>query len=293
MNAMLPAVIEPEIIEGEFSEPAPHVPVRQADTDRHLIELWLGKNARPPTPPKYARQAHRFLVFIRKPLAEVRLGDLQAFAAALEAEGQASATRAIAIAAVKSLFAFAKDAGYLDFNVGAAVKAPPVKNTLAERILAEPDVHRMIVLEPKLRNRIILLLLYAGGLRISELCGIRWRDLSARDDAGQITIFGKGGKTRAILLSPSTWRQIETLRREADPDAPLFVSREGGHLDASQVHRIVKAAATRAELPEHVSAHWLRHAHASHSPERGAPIHLVQATLGHASVATIGRLSAR
>ena len=173
---------------------------------------------------------------------------------------------------MKSLFALAKDAGYLDFNVGAAVKAPPVKNTLAERILAEPDVHRMIALEPKLRNRIILILLYAGGLRISELCGIRWRDLSARDDAGQITIFGKGGKTRAILLSPSTWRLIETLRREADPDAPLFVSREGGPLDASQVHRIVKAAAIRAELPDHVSAHWLRHAHASHSLDRGAPI---------------------
>jgi site-specific recombinase XerD len=55
------------------------------------------------------------------------------------------------------------------------------------------------------------------------------------------------------------------------------------------VHLIVKAAAERAELSPEVSAHWLRHAHASHSLERGAPIHLVQATLGHASVATTGR----
>ena len=69
----------------------------------------------------------------------------------------------------------------------------------------------------------------------------------------------------------------------------MFRSRKGGHLDPSAVHRIVKAAAERAGLSEEVSAHWLRHGHASHSLERGAPIHLVQATLGHASVATTGR----
>ena len=72
-------------------------------------------------------------------------------------------------------------------------------------------------------------------------------------------------------------------------DAPVFRSRKGGPLDASQVHRIVKGAAERAGLPAEVSAHWLRHAHASHSLDRGAPIHLVQQTLGHASVATTGR----
>jgi hypothetical protein len=69
----------------------------------------------------------------------------------------------------------------------------------------------------------------------------------------------------------------------------VFRSRKGGSLDQSAVHRIVKAAAERAGLSAEVSAHWLRHAHASHSLDRGAPIHLVQQTLGHASVATTGR----
>ena len=69
----------------------------------------------------------------------------------------------------------------------------------------------------------------------------------------------------------------------------MFRSRKSGPLDPSQVHRIVKAAAERAGLSAEVSAHWLRHAHASHSLDRGAPIHLVQQTLGHASVATTGR----
>jgi site-specific recombinase XerD len=60
-------------------------------------------------------------------------------------------------------------------------------------------------------------------------------------------------------------------------------------LDTSQVHRLVKAAAAHGGLSAEVSTHWLHHAHASHSLDRGAPIHLVQQTLGHASVATTGR----
>ena len=69
----------------------------------------------------------------------------------------------------------------------------------------------------------------------------------------------------------------------------MFRSAKGGHLDPAQTHRVVKAAAVRAGLPAAISAHWLRHAHASHALDRGAPIHLVQATLGHASVATTSR----
>ena len=289
MKAALPAAIEPEIIEGEFSEaPSRGALISQADSDRHLIKLWLGKHASRHTRQNYARHARRFLAFVAKPLVEVRLGDLQAFAASLE--HQAPASRANAIAALKSLFTFAQEAGYLRFNVGAAMKAPPVKNTLAERILGEMDVLRMLALEPERRNRVLLTLLYAGGLRVSELCGLKWRDLAERDGgAGQVTVFGKGGKTRAVLLSATTWRQVTELRAGADPDASVFVSRKGGHLVPSAVHRIVKAAAARAGISAEASAHWLRHAHASHSLERGAPIHLVQATLGHASVATTGR----
>src|SRR4051794_10695034 len=168
-------------------------------------------------------------------------------------------------------------------------KAPPVKNKLAERIMAEADTLRMIGLESKPRNRALLTLLYGGGLRIAEVCGLCWRDLAEREDGGQATVYGKGGKTRVVLLSASTWRLLLELGTDVSPDDPLFRSRLGGHLNQSQVHRIVKAAARRAGLSIDVSAHWLRHAHASHALDRGAPIHLVQATLGHASVATTGR----
>ena len=132
-------------------------------------------------------------------------------------------------------------------------------------------------------------MLYLGGLRISEVCQLRGRDLQPRDDTGQVTVFGKGGKSRAVLLKRSIWTELVRLRA-ADPDAPLFRSRAGGgHLDPSQVHRIVKTAARRAGLSDAVSAHWLRHAHVSHALDHGAPAHLVQQTVGHASLVTTSR----
>jgi integrase/recombinase XerD len=220
----------------------------------------------------------------------MRVIDVQEYLGTLLA--RSPATRANAAAAIKSLFSFGHRLGYLPVNVGMAIKAPPVKNTLAERIMAEADAMRMIALEPNERNRALLTLTYGAGLRISEVCGLRWRDMAERDGAGQATVFGKGGKTRVILLSANTWKALSAIRSDGGPDEFLFRSRKthnGAQLDRLQVHRIVKAAAARAGLSADVSAHWLRHAHASHSLERGAPVHLVQATLGHASVATTGR----
>jgi len=80
-----------------------------------------------------------------------------------------------------------------------------------------------------------------------------------------------------------------SLRGEAPDQGPVFRSRKGGHLDESQVWRIVRKAAKRAGIEKAVSCHWLRHAHASHALDRGAPIHLVQATMGHSSISTTGK----
>ncbi len=104
-----------------------------------------------------------------------------------------------------------------------------------------------------------------------------------------LTVYGKGGKTRHVLLSSGTWDALTAIRDEAGDDAPVFVSRTGGPLSRTQAFRIVRAAAKRASVDKDVSPHWLRHAHASHALDRGAAVHLVQATLGHSSVATTGR----
>ena len=133
--------------------------------------------------------------------------------------------------------------------------------------------------------------LYAGGLRVEEIARLAWRDLQERGDAGQVTVYGKGGKTRVVLLPEAIWRELLSIKEVgATPEGPVFASRtRGGFLTPTQVRRLVYTAAKEASLDERPSPHWLRHAHATHALERGAPIHLVQATLGHASVATTGR----
>lgn len=261
---------------------------RQADDDAQLVALWLHGKART-TQAAYRFEIQRFLETVEKPLRAVTLGDLHAHADSLA--HLSDVARARAVNAVKSLLTFAHRLGYLPFNVGGPLQAPKVKNRLVERILAEADVLRLIAAANTPRNRPLLALLYVGGLRVSELCGLKWRDLTPRQNGqGQVTVFGKGGKTRFVLLPAKLFADILALRGDMDPDDPVFRSRKGGgHLDRSQVLRIVQAAAKRAGIAGNVSPHWLRHAHASHALDRGAPIHLVQTTLGHAGVSTTSR----
>jgi integrase/recombinase XerD len=257
--------------------------------DQQLVAIWL--HGRPPhTQRAYRADVSRFLATAGKPLAQVTLPDLQRFADSLE--GLAAASRYRSLSAVKSLLAFGHRLGYLPFDVGRALRLPAVRNRLAERILPEAELHRMLGLEPDPRNRALLTLLYASGVRVSELCGLCWRDLQPSGEGGQITVFGKGGISRAIQLPAFVWRLVLGLRAPgAGAGDAVFRSRKGKArgLGPVAVLRIVRKAAARAGIDAPVSPHWFRHAHASHALDRGAPIHLVQATLGHASITTTGR----
>lgn len=270
------------------TEPPGQPVIRQATTDEQLIGLWLHGRAKG-TQVVYAAASKVFFDFVGKPLHQITLGDLQSFADSLDQRVFRPATRHRKLAAIKSLFAFGHKLGYLPFDVARPLHLPTSKDTLAERILDEGEVHRMLVLEQNPRNHILLVLLYAAGLRVSEVCGLKWRDLQARTEGGQVNVFGKGSKTRTILLPASVWLKLITLREEAAEDLPVFRSRKKGHLRPVQVWRIVGRSAERAGIKKDVSCHWLRHAHASHALDRGAPISLVQATLGHSSVATTGK----
>lgn len=269
--------------------PSPSTELKPASAQTRLIEMWLhGKSSL--TQESYRLSANRFLKFVGKPLHLVSLAEVQAFATHLAESGLSASTQRTIISAIKSLLSFGNTIGVLSANVGAPVNLPKAKDTLTERILSESEVQVMIALETNPRNRAMLRLLYGVGLRVSELCALKERDLTKRGDTGQATVFGKGSKTRVVLLPAIIWQELKALHGDANADAPVFRSRKkAGHLSRSQVKRIVEAAAKRAGIDANVSPHWLRHAHASHSLDRGAPIHLVQQTLGHASVATTSR----
>ena len=267
-------------------DPSDPVLPSQAESDAQLLELWVHGRSRH-TQRAYRADAERFLLAVSKQLNQVTLSDLQDFADGLIA--LQPATRQRIISSLKSLFAFGHRLGYLPFDAARPLRLAGLRNELSERILDESEVQRMLALEPNPRNQAILVLLYASGVRASELCGLRWSDLQRRDEGGQISVFGKGQTTRVVLFPGSVWGRLMALRNDAPDDGPLFRSRKKGHLSAAQVWRIVVSAAQRAGISKAVSTHWLRHAHASHSLDRGAPISLVQATLGHSSVATTGR----
>ena len=261
--------------------------VRQAESDRQVVAMWLHEKSKN-TQDAYIQDIKKFLDFTnKKPFREVTIGDIQAFSDSLAS--YAPATKARALAAVKSLFAFAHRIGYLRYDVSAPIKLPKIKETLGERILSETDVQRFIGMESKKRNKVLLNLIYIAGLRVSEACSLKWRDIQPAISGGYITVFGKGDKTRTILIGKRMYEELLSLKGEGGQDDPVFVSQKYGPLSLSQAWRIVKAAAKRAGINPGASPHWLRHAHASHALERGCPIHLVQATLGHASVATTGR----
>lgn len=269
---------------------APHATAKLLDATSRLIEMWL-HGLSPQTQDRYRRTARRFLEFVNKPLYLVTLADIQGWRHTMAALSPSS--QRTAIATIKSLLSFGHKIGVLQDNVGLAMRSPKAADCLNERILSQGEVQAIIALETNPRNRAILLLLYSGGLRVSELCALKWKNLRQRGESGQVTVLGKGQKTRTVLLPAGIFHELCQLRGDNGTDDPVFCSREGDdegqHLDRTQVFRIVARAAKRAGIEGKVSPHWLRHAHASHSLERGAPIHLVQQTLGHTSVATTSR----
>jgi integrase/recombinase XerD len=280
------------------------------EQDAPFIQLWLRNQRAYKTVKAYAANITRFYADVEKPLPQITLADLQDYAE--ELYDLAPASQASMLAAVKSCLTFCAQTQYLKANVGVALKLPKPEERRAERILSETQVQRMLAFEADPRNHAILMALYGGALRVSELCSLRRRNLQAHGESGQITVYGKRSKTRSIPVLPSVWKELDALSIGFERDTYVFQSRQGkngrgevtgGRLDQSQVDEIVKAAAIRAgvevyervvergpragekEIRSRVSPHWLRHASASHSIDRGETLPVVRDTLGQSSIA--------
>lgn len=280
--------------------PAPPIPapIAQADSDEHLIALWL--DGRPPTTTaSYQLEVSRFRAFTRQtPLRALRLDQLQAYARHLAEQELKATTRATRLGIVKSLFTFGHKLGYLPFDVGRAVRLPKLPNTIADRILSNEHVDAMLAAPPDPRDRALLAVLYYGGLRVSEAVTLRWDQVIDRGALGcQLNVVGKGDKPRQVLLDPPVYAQLLMLRRLHDvahgPRRWVFPSPYNGGLDPltrRTAERIVKAAARSAGLDlAAVSPHFLRHSHATHALAGGADLKLVQEGLGHADLSTTGK----
>jgi integrase/recombinase XerD len=251
-----------------------------------LLRMWLHNRA-PNTASAYRNDVQGLLAHAGKPLAQIVLADLQAWDTA--ATALSAATRARRIAAVRSLFRFALEVGLLTVDPCRGLKVPKPAAAGTEKIITAANVRRLIAAETAPLRHAALGLLYLCGLRASEVCALNWRDLTpGRKGAAEAKILGKGSKPRTVTVPAPLWRELMALNPAMPPGAPVIAEPGGRRRDRRWLHRIVVRASRRVGLAS-VSPHWLRHSHASHALDNGAPPQVVQQNLGHASLGTTTR----
>jgi integrase/recombinase XerD len=252
-----------------------------ATSDEQIISLWLQSKSHN-TQLAYTRTVRTFLDFVDKPLVDLTLDDLALWAKSLSLRYTPNSVK-LKLSAIKSLFSYAWKVDYLDVNPAKVIPTPSGVDARHERFLEQDEVRKLIVATREGRDRCLLSLIYSTGLRVSEALGIDWKDLKPRAQGGQVTVMGKGGKVRTVLVGESLWQQLQSMSQNPETEA-VFVNSKGNRLDRHRLHRIIKATAERAGINPHVSAHWLRHAHACHSLENGCDIDVLMRSLGHSSL---------
>lgn len=232
-------------------------------------------------------------------------GNVEAYLIHCDAQGLAVSTRARRLSAIKQLYRFAFEEGWRSDNPAIQVRGPGRTKRLPKTLSVE-DVDRLIEASratgrtpaDRLRNTCLMELLYATGMRVSELVSLPLA--AAKGDPRMLLVRGKGGKERLVPLSPparaamAAWlaeREAQDARAEAERKPPsrfLFPSRgAAGHLTRHRFYMLIKELAVAGGVdPTKVTPHTLRHAFATHLLANGADLRSIQTLLGHADVST-------
>ena len=276
-------------ITGSAAERLPEVHTN-ATTDLDLLAVWLKSHADGShhTRRAYERIGHRFVEALTaggSSLKRANVEDVQSALEAMRTKGDGStgsaATVNTYVAAVKALLGFAHKVGFTQFNAALLIKLRKAPRKTAQRLLSQVELHLLLRAARSKRDRLILEVGYFGALRVSELASLTWSQVIPRETGeAQLAIVGKGDKPRNILIPADLATALREVRAEAAESARVFPISE------RRINYIVKTTAKRAGINPAVSAHWLRHAHASHAIDEGAPITLVSQTLGHADLKT-------
>jgi integrase/recombinase XerD len=275
----------------------------------HWVETFLDalsaeRDAARNTRLAYARDLSDFAVWLTSrglDLATAAAPDIDRYLIDCEAQGLSKATRARRLSSIRQLFRFAHEEGFRADNPALRLSGPGRDRKLPGT-LDLPEIEALIAAarttsRDRLRNTCLLELLYATGLRVTELVSLPVAAL--RGDPRAILVKGKGGRERMVPLSPPAREAVldwlaerdkaEALRPAGSPPSKfLFPSRgQAGHLTRQGFFALLKDLAMRAGLPlDRVTPHRLRHAFATHLLAGGADLRSIQAMLGHADVAT-------
>lgn len=260
------------------------------------IERGLSQNTRK----SYERDLEQYLTF----LTEQHIKDWQAvdrvlilsFLQQLQQSGKSSATIIRMVSSLRRFHQFLRQERFTDHDPMQHIDSPKKQQKLpdtlslseVERLIETPDTKEVL----GIRDRAILEVMYATGLRVSELIGLQLKDLHL--SMGLLQTTGKGDKERIVPLGDRAIQWIETYLEEARPfltrkhpeESHLFVNNHGKQLSRQGIWKNLKALVRKAGITKNVTPHTLRHSFATHLLENGADLRTVQELLGHADIST-------
>tara|TARA_Y100000814_G_scaffold164172_1_gene119972 strand:+ start:216 stop:1091 length:876 start_codon:yes stop_codon:yes gene_type:complete len=261
-----------------------------------LDRLWLQRGLSPATIEAYSRDLHMFQQWVEKPIETVSEFELLDYLAQRHSEGLSSRSSARFLSSLRAFFRDALDNELVQQDPTANVSRPILGRPLPEA-LSEEEVN-LLIQSPdpnsgpiELRDRVMLEVLYATGLRVSELVGLQLTSVNIRQ--GIVRVLGKGSSERLVPIGEDalTWleryidngRSALLKRRLSDV---LFLSNRGQMMTRQTFWHAVKKYSMRAGILRPISPHTLRHAFATHLLNHGADLRAVQMMLGHADLST-------
>ena len=267
--------------------------------DLFISYLAVEKGLSANTQEAYSRDLARYLDYLenqgRTAPASVTSGDIAVFLGRLKDQGIGSRSRARCLSAIRMFHKFLMIESYADANPASIIEAPRTLHKLPG-FLSSREVDALIAAcagtsNENIRDLAMLELLYATGLRVSELVGLKLREVNL--DSGYLMTLGKGNKERLVPIGESACQRVtaylEGVRCRFDPNRQnrfLFLSRLGDAMSRQAFWNIIKKRASLAGISKHISPHTLRHSFATHLLENGADLRSVQVMLGHADLST-------
>jgi integrase/recombinase XerD len=270
----------------------------------YLHFLALEKNLSRNTIASYRLDLQRYVAFLERhnvrSVDAISASHAGLFLRSLRDAGLAPRSVTRALSAIKGFHKFLVSDGVTTQNPTETIDAPRIPRSLPgvlsreeiEAILSQPQASANDKKQCWLRDRAILETMYASGLRVSEVTGLKQADVLAKEML--VRVFGKGSKERLVPIGCSALEWIERYRRECRvvlakrgaTDDALFLNIRGTPLSRMAVWKIVRAAAAKAGIQKEVHPHTFRHSFATHLLEGGADLRAVQEMLGHADIGT-------
>ncbi|QPJ63284.1 MAG: site-specific tyrosine recombinase XerD [Candidatus Nitronauta litoralis] len=259
--------------------------------------LKIEKRYSPNTVSSYGRDVLRFLDAMKgKKVQDISQQDVRNYLLTLKNEGISTRSSARALCSIKAFFRYLETGGHLDSNPAQILESPKLWKKLPtvlsitdiESILNGPDVNT-----PRgLRDKAMLEVLYATGLRVSELVQLKVSNLNL--EVGFLRTFGKGNKERIIPLGDQAQQLLKQylesgrpkFLKECEQTGDLFLSNRGKGMSRQMFWQIIRKYARSGNVQGAVSPHSVRHAFATHLLERGADLRSVQQMLGHSDIST-------